>query len=156
VRWILREALLQPPTGNDNNGDATFDPSKWQHQLWNFLLRPYLVTYEQWRDIVRLYSYLSAAEAAAAAPPQEDGENGRTLDSNDATVIDYEQPERYRHLPVPTFQSIRHNWYGKVEESRPKTRHNFVAVAASGDEEEAANTPPPPPHLSRGILQNAS
>ena len=88
VRWILREALLQPTANNNNNGEqADFDPSKWQHRLWNFLLRPYLVTYEQWRDIVRLYSYLSAAEAAAAAQPQEDGENGRTLDSNDEAIV---------------------------------------------------------------------
>lgn len=90
IRWFFRSDC-QPPQEN------AFDPSNWKHRLWNFLHRPYLVQFEQWRDVVMLYCMLGG----------------------------YDQPEDFKNLPVPTFQTIRA--FGKVEQLKRKRKLQTVA-----------------------------
>eukprot|EP00978_Attheya_sp_CCMP212_P001054 scaffold2161_cov57-Attheya_sp.AAC.2 len=71
-RWMFR-GELQPDSSDK------IDFKDWRPRLWTFLVRPYLETIDQFRQVVRLYATLNAS-----------------------TI-----PPSLAHLPEPSFKSIR-------------------------------------------------
>ena len=63
LRWIFR-AELEP----DGPADLAARDS-WRARLWTFLVRPYLETLWQFREVVRLFRHLEAGGAAADGAP---------------------------------------------------------------------------------------
>lgn len=77
LRWIFRK-YLQPC---EELEEKNYDYNDWRLRLWTFLVRPYIKSLFQFRQVVHLYVTL----------------NGSKL------------PESLKHLPHPSFKSIRHN-----------------------------------------------
>jgi len=76
LRWIFRK-YLQP---EKKEGKNDYDYNDWRVRLWTFLVRPYLKTVYQFRQVVTLYVKL-----------------------NESTL-----PESLKYQPEPSFHSIRH------------------------------------------------
>jgi tRNA-dihydrouridine synthase len=76
-RWFFR-SQLQPQTRRKEEFQS------WRARLWTFLVRPYLQTVYQFRQVVVMYVYQSGAK----------------------------MPPSLRHIPEPTFSSIRHGRSG--------------------------------------------
>jgi hypothetical protein len=72
-RWFFR-SQLQPQTRRKEEFKC------WRARLWTFLVRPYLQTVYQFRQVIVMYVYKSGSE----------------------------MPSSLRHIPEPTFSSIRH------------------------------------------------
>jgi tRNA-dihydrouridine synthase 1 len=83
LRWIFR-SFLHPEQGYPESYED------WRPRLWTFLVRPYLETIDQFRQVVALYVKLNCSEL----------------------------PPSLRDFPDPSFQSIRHHRHsGKDIES---------------------------------------
>jgi tRNA-dihydrouridine synthase len=76
LRWMFR-AVLAPETIHP---DTVIDFQDWRPRLWTFLVRPYLKTLDQFRQVVALYVKLNGSEL----------------------------PDLLRDMQDPTFRSIRH------------------------------------------------
>jgi tRNA-dihydrouridine synthase len=76
LRWIFRQEL-QPKTALCTREDYR----NWKARLWTFLVRPYLDTLSQFRQVVGLYVILSGCD----------------------------MPPSLKDIGVPSFQSIRHH-----------------------------------------------
>jgi tRNA-dihydrouridine synthase len=74
LRWIFRNKLQPTAESNDNYVD-------WRVRLWTFLVRPYLETMYQFRQVVALYVRMNGTE----------------------------MPASLQSLPEASFQSIRHS-----------------------------------------------
>lgn len=77
-RWFFR-STLQPKTSSKEEFK-----SSWRARLWTFLVRPYLQTVDQFRQVIVMYVYKSGSE----------------------------MPPSLRHVPEPTFSCIRHGRSG--------------------------------------------
>jgi tRNA-dihydrouridine synthase len=92
LRWIFRDYLAQ-----ESSSTTPYDYSDWRFRLWTFLVRPYLKSLYQFRQVVVLYVKLDHESRSGST---------RTLSS---TVSWLEKlPESLQHLPEPSFKSIRH------------------------------------------------
>ena len=79
LRWIFR-AELEP----DGPADLAARDS-WRARLWTFLVRPYLETLWQFREVVRLFRHLEAGGAATdGAPSFTSVRSGEAVDDDDA------------------------------------------------------------------------
>jgi tRNA-dihydrouridine synthase len=72
-RWFFR-SQLQPKTCRKEEFNS------WRARLWTFLVRPYLQTVHQFRQVIVMYVYKNGSE----------------------------MPHGLRHIPEPTFSNIRH------------------------------------------------
>jgi tRNA-dihydrouridine synthase len=81
LRWIFR-ACLQPKKKYPD------DYADWRPRLWTFLVRPYLETIDQFRQVVALYVKLNGSD----------------------------MPESLSNQPEPSFQSIRHHGRTAIDE----------------------------------------
>ena len=77
LRWIFR-AELEP----DGPADLAARDS-WRARLWTFLVRPYLETLWQFREVVRLFRHLEAGGAATdGAPSFKSVRSGEAVDDD--------------------------------------------------------------------------
>lgn len=81
-RWFFR-SQLQPQTRRKEEFQC------WRARLWTFLVRPYLQTIYQFRQVIVMYVYQSGSE----------------------------MPPSLRHIPEPTFSAIRHGRSGSDDGS---------------------------------------
>ena len=78
LRWIFR-AELEP----DGPADLAARDS-WRARLWTVLVRPYLETLWQFREVVRLFRHLEAGGAPTdGAPSFKSVRSGETVDDDD-------------------------------------------------------------------------
>ena len=97
LRWIFRETL-EP-------ADATaIDYKDWRPRLWTFLVRPYLETMDQFRQVVALYVKLNGSE----------------------------MPESLKDVPEPSFKSIRHANRKPVTPEEPVTTEKRAKTVSGG------------------------
>jgi tRNA-dihydrouridine synthase len=94
LRWIFR-AELQPQKPYSD------DYTDWRKRLWTFLVRPYVETIDQFRQVVVLYAKLNGSEC----------------------------PPSLKMLPEPSFQSIRHHGGHCYQSSTTVDEHQGEALA---------------------------
>ena len=97
-RWIFRQDL--EPDHKYNR-----DYTDWKVRLWTFLVRPYLETIYQFRQILVLYARLQYATA------KDDNGSTVTASDDDGTLSGRGMPlpKSLANFPEVSFQDIRHN-----------------------------------------------
>ena len=94
-RWIFREEL-------EPNHKYDRDYTDWKVRLWTFLVRPYLETIYQFRQVLALYARLKYST-------EKDEISCTDTNTAASSFCTIDLPASLAHLPDVSFQDIRHN-----------------------------------------------
>ena len=112
LRWIFRSTLEPPDPSNVDYWD-------WRPRLWTFLVRPYLTSMTQFRQVVVLYVNL-------------------TNENNTDASSKIPMPESLQNEPIPTFKSIRHA--NRKKPPSPSSAKSSETMATSDNKHDASNS----------------
>ena len=90
LRWIFRDELQSKITRRPSPHEFRDD---WRLRLWTFLVRPYLLTLHQFRQVVALYVNLRGCDLPESLREEYGDDAGAAADGT---------------RPPPSFKSIRH------------------------------------------------